>query len=242
MGEVIGITSTEFPESTGNEGRCEFKEFPFGNLFATIVRQDAVEPHGTVWRIDQGLNREAYATGEVIYIHSQIIESYADNPEMLNLRSALKGEYCYEGKPFYLCFNYDSANKCSAICIFDRGPETMFQITSGPHEGKFISAHECQYQSIVDEREANANIPKLQTRYVGKQRARTLRRRGESVWWDSAAEKFAWEFFHCSPKLYPWQRNVLRSVLKCKSKTIVIDMTGVTSLVDLERLKIKELE
>lgn len=229
MGVVQGISYNEFPQGSGNEGRCLFKDFPFGKKIATIVREDASAPFDTIYCISQGLDRNVYDVSAFLYVSQHIIDAYHDRSEMQNLTSLAKSKHSYEGKRVRICFNYQTDFVCEGICVFDRGPSMVLHILTGPHAGKYVSAHECQYSLMPDSEVAKR--PLRQIRYISAQRARTLRKRGESVWWDSEHEKYAWEFWKLSSNLFPWQRmligNILRSFKDCTRIAVVEIPAGV---------------
>lgn len=142
MGVVKGIDANNFPAQSRDVGVKSLLETKRGNFPAVAVRRDRDEPNDVIWRIDGDTLPIAmnFGSDQHAFISQRSMDSYPDEPFIRP-----RGKHCDEGKTLRLCFNYDSSKHCEAVCVYDRGPFMVFHIKTGPHEGRYVSAHECQY-------------------------------------------------------------------------------------------------
>lgn len=142
MGVVNGIDAHNFPAQSRDVGVKSLLETPHGKYPAVAVRRDRGEPNDVIWRIDGELLPidMHFGPDQHAYISQRSLDSY---PDEAFIRA--RGKFCMEGKTTAICFRYNTKESCEGICVYDRGPFTVFLITTGPHEGRYVSAHECQY-------------------------------------------------------------------------------------------------
>jgi len=145
MGAVAGVDANNFPAQSRDVGVKSLLETRRGNFPAVAVRRDREDPNDVIWRIDGetlplSLN---FGPDQHAFISQRVMDSY---PEEEFIRE--RGKYCMEGKTTRIGFHYNTKDTCEGLCVYDRGPFTVFRITSGVHEGRYVSAHECQYKHV----------------------------------------------------------------------------------------------
>lgn len=147
MGVVAGIDANNFPAQSRDVGVKSLLETKHGKYPAVAVRRDRDEPNDVIWRIDGELLPldMQFGPDQHAFVSQRTLDSY---PDELFIRP--RGKHCDEGKIMRLCFHYDLKNTCEAICVYDRGPFMVFLVQTGPHEGRYVSAHECQYSPKRD--------------------------------------------------------------------------------------------
>lgn len=143
MGVVATINHDLFPaqneERLGKETEVHVKlhEGNTVTLKGTIVRSDVEFPNREIVE----LNADHFPDN-VCHYHDNVSREH--HPEEFSFMENVTGKYCFEGRFFNIMFHY-SDKKVRGICLFDRGPLTLFKILEGTHDGKIISATECQY-------------------------------------------------------------------------------------------------
>lgn len=144
MGAVKGIDATNFPAQSRDVGVKSLLETRRGNFPAVAVRRDRDEPNDVIWRIDGetlplSLN---FGTDQHAFISQRVMDEYPDEQFIRE-----RPEYCREGKTTQIGFHYGDY-ACEGVFVYDRGPFTVLRITSGVHEGRYISGHECQFKHV----------------------------------------------------------------------------------------------
>lgn len=144
MGVVATINHDLFPaqkeDRLGKETEVHVKlhEGNTVTLKGTIVRSDAEFPNREIVE----LNADHFPDNVCHYYDTVSREHY---PQEFGFMENATSKYCFEGRFMDIMFHY-STNKCvRGICLFDRGPLTLFKILEGTHDGKIVSATECQY-------------------------------------------------------------------------------------------------
>lgn len=113
----------------------------FTNLKGKVVRSDAGFPFREIIELDA----DQFDDNVPHYYDSRIRESY---PEEYGFLHNATESYCLEGKEVEVIFNYDTKKITRGLCIFDRGPSTLFKLLDGRNEGKIVASGECQYSPI----------------------------------------------------------------------------------------------
>lgn len=144
MGVVATIDHNRFPsqkeDRLGKETEVHVK-LPDSNIVTLkgkVVRSDDGYPNREIVE----LNADQFSDNVPHYHDNVCRQSY---PQEFGFMETETGKHCFEGRKMEIIFHYDSKNSVYGTCIFDRGPLTLFKILNGAHEGKIISAHECQY-------------------------------------------------------------------------------------------------
>lgn len=147
MGVVSTIDHNLFPaqneERLGKETLVHIK-MPKGDtitLNGKIVRSDAEHPAREILELDAN----QFPDNVPHYHDSTSRKTY---PQEFGFMENVTSKYCFEGKEVEILFHYNKENRLRGICLFDRGPLTLFKILEGTHEGKIISAAECQYSPL----------------------------------------------------------------------------------------------
>lgn len=142
MGAVNGIDAHNFPAQSRDVGTKSLLETKHGKYPAVAVRRDRDEPNDVIWRIDgdllpidMGYDENCHA-----FVSQRVLDSYPDEAFIRH-----PGKSCFEGKTMKIGFHYNTKETCKGLMVYDRGPFSVFLITTGPHEGRYISAHECQF-------------------------------------------------------------------------------------------------
>ncbi|QYW04628.1 hypothetical protein pEaSNUABM14_00303 [Erwinia phage pEa_SNUABM_14] len=155
MGVVNGISSTKFPRRGRDEGLTVILRRRWGLYPAVIVRQDHGEPNNTIHRIEaKALPKRFFDGSHELYV----AEYYQTNfPKDTPICAA--GEV--EGLFVEIVFDHDVRNKCEGICVTDRGMQKIFLITTGQHEGRYVTEAECDYKvkpKLVKDNRDDSNI------------------------------------------------------------------------------------
>lgn len=145
MGVVNGIDAHNYPAQSRDVGVKSLLETKHGKFPAVAIRRDREEPNDVIWRIDGELLplEMNYGADQHAYVSQRSMDSY---PNEAFIRP--RGKHCMEGKSTLVGFRYNTKETFEATCVYDRGPFCVFLITTGIHEGRYVSAHECQYSHI----------------------------------------------------------------------------------------------
>lgn len=154
MGVVNGITATTFPSRGRDEGQKIALKTRWGIYPAVIVRQDNDQPYNEIWKIEaKNLPRRYFAESDDLFVSRHYIENYAKHSPI-----CAKGEY--EDQFVDVVFDHDTQNKCEGVVVTHRDLLVVILITTGPHEGRYVTGKECQYavkprsvKELIDENE-----------------------------------------------------------------------------------------
>ncbi|UAW96791.1 hypothetical protein pEaSNUABM22_00304 [Erwinia phage pEa_SNUABM_22] len=154
MGVVKGITATTFPARGRDEGQKIALKTRWGIYPAVIVRQDNDNPYNEIWKVDaKNLPRRYFTEVDDLFVSRKFIENY---PKLSPICE--KGEY--EDKFVDVVFDHDVQNKCEGVVVTHRNALLVILITTGPHEGRYVTGKECQYavkprtvKDLIDENE-----------------------------------------------------------------------------------------
>lgn len=139
MGVVKGITATSFPTPGRDLGQKIALKTRWGIFPATIVRQDNDQPFNEIWKIDaKNLPRRFFSETDDLFVSRHFIE---ENPK----RSLICEKGPHEDHFVDVVFDYDVNNKCEGVIMTARDLLIVILITTGPHEGKYVTSGECQY-------------------------------------------------------------------------------------------------
>ncbi|AWY08564.1 hypothetical protein HOT49_gp305 [Erwinia phage vB_EamM_Alexandra] len=139
MGVVKGITATTFPSRGRDEGQKIALKTRWGIFPATIVRQDNDHPFNEVWKIDaKNLPRRYFASTDDLYVSRQYVDDFQKRSPI-----CAKGED--EGQFVDVVFDHDTQNKCEGVVMTHRDLLVVILLTTGPHEGRYVTSTECQY-------------------------------------------------------------------------------------------------
>lgn len=147
MGVVVTIDHDLFPaqneERLGKETEVQVK-MPKGDtitLTGKIVRSDAEHPAREIIE----LNADQFADNVPHYHDSTSRKIY---PQEFGFMNNVTSKHCFEGKEVEILFHYNTSKRVRGICLFDRGPLTLFKILEGTLEGKIVASGECQYSPL----------------------------------------------------------------------------------------------
>lgn len=149
MGIYSTISATDFPrQEEFRIGKTEnvVIEFSAANKveydFAVVLRADLEEPGRTLYL----LPGENFPDNKDRYYDKLGFKEHFNRNDSFMRDSTSK--FCCEGKEMLVCFHFRTKESLRALCVCDRGPYMFFKILEGVHEGKFISAGECQYTHV----------------------------------------------------------------------------------------------
>ncbi|QZE59205.1 hypothetical protein pEaSNUABM18_00302 [Erwinia phage pEa_SNUABM_18] len=139
MGVVKGITATTFPARGRDEGQKIALKTRWGIYPAVIVRQDNDNPYNEIWKIDaKNLPRRYFSAVDDLYVSRKFIEEFTKRSPICE-----KGEL--EDQFVDVVFDRDVENKCEGVILTHRDLLVVILITTGPHEGRYVTNKECQY-------------------------------------------------------------------------------------------------
>ncbi|WOL24540.1 hypothetical protein fHeYen902_194 [Yersinia phage fHe-Yen9-02] len=139
MGCYKEISYTEFPAQSRNIGEKVVVLDSHGNvLLASVLRRDMTFPFRTIWQAKRPDGRSVIFDNRSLKAHPEV--------NVMELEIGTSGTY--EGRKIEVIFQYDTNNITPAVCIFDRGPITLFKLLEGPNAGMIVHANECQYSPV----------------------------------------------------------------------------------------------
>lgn len=139
MGVAKGITSTTFPSRGRDEGQKIMLTTRWGIYPATILRQDNDQPYNQILKVEaKNLPRRYFAEDEDLYVSTHHLLNY---PKASLI--CAKGEK--EGQFVDVVFDHDTQNKCEGVVMSDRNMHVVILITTGPHEGRYVTDSECMF-------------------------------------------------------------------------------------------------
>ncbi len=139
MGVVTGISSTTFPPHGRDEGQQVMLTSRWGIYPATIVRQDSVMPLNAIWKINHKHLPAKLIKGRDLYVSLAFTKDDQKQSPVCE-RGPLESRFVD------IVFDHDMKNPCEGVCVTHRGNLIVFLITTGPHEGRYITSTECLYR------------------------------------------------------------------------------------------------